>query len=44
MVVQALELSGNPDAVPYLKPLVTDPDPATRDAAKAALNFLGPAE
>jgi HEAT repeat protein len=44
IVVQGLELSGNPDAVPHLRPLESDPDPAVREAAKAALLFIGPAE
>lgn len=44
VVVRALELSGNPDAVPALRPLATDPDPAVREAVRAALAFIGPAE
>jgi HEAT repeat protein len=43
-VVQALDLSGNPDAVAALNGSTTDPDPAVREAAKAALAFIGPAE
>jgi HEAT repeat protein len=43
LVVQALELSGNPDAVPIVEPLTRDSDPATREAALAALRALGPA-
>jgi HEAT repeat protein len=43
LVVQALELSGNPDAVPIVEPLTRDSDPATREAAQAALRALGPA-
>lgn len=44
VVVQALELSGNPDAIPSVEPLTRDPDSATRKAGQAALLFLGPAE
>ena len=44
IVVQALELSGNPDAVPTLEPLARDADPATREACQAALRALGPAD
>jgi HEAT repeat protein len=43
VTVQALELSGNPDAVRSLEPLTRDPDPAIRDASRAALLSLGPA-
>jgi HEAT repeat protein len=42
--VQALDLSGNPDAVAVLGRLAMDPDSAVREATKAALVFLGPAE
>jgi HEAT repeat protein len=42
-VILALQLGGNPDAVPYLQPLLRDPDPATCQAARAALERLGPA-
>jgi HEAT repeat protein len=44
IVVQALELSGNPDAVRNVEPLARDPDTATREASQAALRALGPAE
>jgi HEAT repeat protein len=44
LVAQALELRGNPDAAPSLQPLVNDADPATREAAKAALLWIGPGE
>ena len=44
IVVQALELSGNPDAVRVLAPLAHDPDPPTREAVQAALRVLGPVE
>lgn len=44
VVVRALELSGNPDAIGALKPLTTDPDSAVREAATAALAFIGPEE
>lgn len=45
IVVQSLELSGNPDAVPSLEALARgDPDPATREASRVALRFLGPPE
>jgi HEAT repeat protein len=43
ITVQALELSGNPDAVRSLEPLTRDPDPATREASRVALLYLGPA-
>lgn len=43
IVVQALDLSGNPDAVRSIAPLVRDPNAATREAAQAALRSLGPA-
>jgi HEAT repeat protein len=42
IVVQALELSGNPDAVPSLEPLTRDPDTATRETSREALQWLGP--
>jgi HEAT repeat protein len=42
--VRALELSGNPDAIAALSPLTTDPDSAVRQAAVAALAFIGPAD
>jgi HEAT repeat protein len=44
IVVQALELSGNPDAIRLLAPLAHDPDPPTREAVQAALRVLGPAD
>jgi HEAT repeat protein len=44
IVVQALELSGNPDATPGIEPLTRDPDASTREASHAALLFLGPAK
>jgi HEAT repeats len=44
IVVQALELSGNPDAIPYLEPLTRDPNPAIREASQAALHSLGPVD
>jgi HEAT repeat protein len=44
IVLQGLEFSGNPDAVPHLRTLETDADPAVREAAKAALLFIGPAD
>jgi hypothetical protein len=44
IVVEALELSGNPDAVRSVAPLTHDPDPAVRKASEAALASLGPAE
>ncbi len=43
IAVQALELSGNPDAIQSLEPLTRHPDPATREASRAALLVLGPA-
>jgi HEAT repeat protein len=43
LVAGALELGGNPDAVPYLVPLLADPDAATRQAAQSAIERLGPA-
>ncbi|HKB72536.1 MAG TPA: HEAT repeat domain-containing protein, partial [Thermoanaerobaculia bacterium] len=42
IVVQALELSGNPDAIPDLVRLSHDPDSAVREAAEKAIRFLGP--
>ena len=42
VVIRALELSGNPDAIRNLEPLTRDPDPATRTASQAALRVLGP--
>jgi len=44
IVVQALELSGNPDAVRSIEPLARDADSATREAFQAALRALGPAD
>lgn len=44
IVVQALELSGNPDAVRLVEPLTRDSDAATRQASEAALLDLGPAD
>jgi HEAT repeat protein len=44
IVVQALELSGNPEAIPSVEPLTRDPDASTQEASHAALLFLGPAE
>lgn len=43
-VVLSLQLAGDPDAIPHLQPLQGDPDAATREAAKAALVRLGPAD
>jgi hypothetical protein len=43
LLVQAFELSGNLEAVPIVEPLTRDSDPATREAAQAALRALGPA-
>lgn len=42
IVVQALGLAGNPDAVPALQPIADDADVATREAARRALRALGP--
>lgn len=44
IVVESLELAGNPDAVRSLEPLTRDSDEATRKAAQAALQALGPGE
>jgi HEAT repeat protein len=44
IVVQALELSGNPDAVRSVQALARDPDSATREAAQAAVQSLGPGD
>jgi HEAT repeat protein len=44
VVVVALELGGNPDAVPYLQPLANDPDPAVRESAASAIAALGPSK
>ncbi len=44
IVVQALKLSGNPDAVRGVEPLARDPDAATREAGQAALRALGRAD
>lgn len=43
IVIVALELSGNPDAVGHLELLAKDADPDTREAARKALRTLGPA-
>jgi HEAT repeat protein len=43
-VVEALDLSGNTDGVAMLLPSATDPDPGVREATRAALVSLGPAE
>jgi len=43
IVVEAIELSGNPDAAQSVEPLTHDPDPAVRKASEAALAFLGSA-
>jgi HEAT repeat protein len=42
IVVLALELGGNPDAVRSLEPLTRDPDPTIREAAQTAIRSLGP--
>jgi HEAT repeat protein len=42
-IILALQLGGNPGAIPYLQPLLRDPDPATCQAARVALERLGPA-
>ena len=42
VVVQALALAGNPDAVRPLQRLTTDPDAATRNAVALALRIIGP--
>ena len=42
IVIEALALSGNPDAVPALKPLASHPDAATQTAARHAIQVLGP--
>lgn len=44
IVVQALELSGNPDAVPLLESLAREGDSGTRQACQEALRALGPAD
>jgi hypothetical protein len=43
IVVEAIGLSGNPDAARSIEPLTRDADPATRQASRTALDFLGPA-
>ncbi len=42
IVVQAMELSGNPDSVKYIQPLTRDPNKATKEASRQAIRTLGP--
>jgi HEAT repeat protein len=42
LIIHALWLAGNPDAVPFLEPLTRDADPRIKEAALAALRALGP--
>jgi HEAT repeat protein len=42
-VVLALQLAGNPDAIPHLEALAQDGGPASHDEVEAALRSLGPA-
>jgi hypothetical protein len=42
LVVQALGISGNPEAVPHLGPLLKDKDSEVREAAKRTIDILGP--
>lgn len=41
LVVQALGISGNPEAVPHLKPLLDDKSAEVREAAEKAIDNLG---